>query len=73
VSRYSPPDPKCHHVPTVRVSSHEDLLAEFRPGEPVASTYCCDRPECITDAREWVWASTHRDAHVVRLPGRETR
>lgn len=74
VSRYTLPDPKCRHVPTVRISSHLDLTAGYNSGEPFASTHCCDRPTCQEDAREWLRASTRRDAvHVVPLKKRAAR
>jgi hypothetical protein len=65
VSRYQIPDPKCHHKATVRVSSHADLAAAAKTREPMASTYCCDREACQDDAKEWLQASTRRDAAVI--------
>jgi hypothetical protein len=65
MGRYDPPDPKCHHVGTVRVSSHEDLVAAAESNESMASTDCCDREECQQDAKEWVYAITHRQAVVI--------
>ena len=56
--RYAIPDPLCRHVPTVRVSSHEDLSAAARTEEPMASTHCCDRPVCQEDASAWVRSIT---------------
>jgi hypothetical protein len=68
VSRYDPPQPKCRHIATVRVSSHEDLLAGYADGDPIASTLSCQRPGCLDDAKAWLWASTHRPAvHVIEL------
>jgi hypothetical protein len=68
VSRYTLPDPKCKHKrATVRVSSHYDLAAAAKAGEPVASTYCCDREACQDDAMEWVFASTFREPQIVPL------
>lgn len=73
MSRYRLPDPKCRHRPKLRVSSHENLQAGFDSSDPFASTHVCDRAECLADAKEWVWASTHRpDVFVVPL-GKETR
>ena len=66
MARYDLPDPICEHAnPTVRVSSHEDLIAASRTDEPVASTYCCDRKACRDDAEAWVRASTRRQQTVV--------
>ena len=67
MSRYDLPNPKCRHVPKVRVSSHEDLVEANRAKEAHASTLVCDRPACIEDAKEWVAASAHRDAVVIPL------
>ena len=50
--RYRLPDPKCQHVPKNRVSA-----GAISRG-PHASTYVCDRPACIEDAKEWARAST---------------
>lgn len=55
MSRYDPPDPKCHHVPAGRVT------AGSLDG-PHASTYVCDRPACIEDAKEWAYSLTHMTA-----------
>ena len=67
MSRYRLPDPRCRHVrQTVAVSSHDDLLAAARTGEPMASTLVCNREACIEDAKAWVWASTHRQPVVKR-------
>lgn len=65
--RHRLPNPKCRHVPKVRISSHEDLEAARRSNEAHASTLVCDRPGCIEDAKEWVAASAHRDAVVIPL------
>lgn len=68
MSRYDLPAPLCRHRPTVRVSSHLDLLAACDLDEPIASTYCCSRPGCLEDAKEWLLATTRRDAvHIVPL------
>lgn len=68
MGRYDLPDPQCRHKATVRVSSHEDLEAGWASADPCASTYCCSREACLSDAREWLRASTRRDAvHVVPL------
>lgn len=66
-------DPKCQHSPTMRVSSHEDLSAAAKTSDPIASTYCCDRPACRQDATEWVQALAARPAVVVPLPQRRAR
>lgn len=58
MSRYDIPDPKCSHKPKGRVSGGD--LAEAG-----ASTYVCDRPACIEDAKEWVWASCHQRGEFV--------
>ncbi len=66
MGRYDLPDPKCsHRTQTMRVSSHYDLSAAAKAGEPMASTYCCERQACLDDAREWVRASTRRQAILV--------
>ncbi len=66
MGRYDLPDPKCTHVPSVRVSSHEDISEGLRSTtEPFASTYCCVREECQADAKEWVQASTRHSAVFV--------
>ena len=68
MSRYTLPDPKCRHKATRRVSSHLDLQAGYESNEPFASTHVCDREPCLDDAKEWLRASTRRDAvHVVPL------
>lgn len=51
MSRYDLPDPKCRHKPKVIVRSG-DLDGQH------ASTYCCDRNECVGDAIAWAKAST---------------
>lgn len=50
--RYQLPDPLCHHARTGIVA------AGGGPGEAHAATSVCSRPGCITDAIEWVAAST---------------
>jgi hypothetical protein len=72
MGRYDLPDPLCTHVPSVRVSSHEDLSEGLRSTTaPFASTYCCVRQACQEDAKKWVQASTKRSAvFVVPLEGR---
>lgn len=70
MSRYDLPGPKCKHVRQrgqgVRVASHE-----FYPGtdEPFASAWVCARTACVDDAKEWVWASTHRTPQTFPAPG----
>lgn len=59
--RYRLPAPKCKHVPRGRV------FAGDPENGPSASTYVCDRPACIEDAKEWAWAMTHQPAVAVRF------
>ena len=63
--RYQLPDPLCRHKATRRVSSHLDLEAGYESDEPFASTHVCDREMCLEDAKEWLRASTRRDAIFV--------
>ena len=65
MSRYDLPDPLCHHStkppnPAVRVTSG---LPE---AGPFASIWVCPRPECIEDAKEWAYASTHIEPVLFR-------
>ena len=55
-------DPKCRHSLRVgRVSWPTVLVA----GEAHASTYVCDRQDCMDDAAEWVESITgHRGVFV---------
>lgn len=65
--RYRLPEPKCRHVMlSTMVSSHDDLVAVAKAGDPMASVLVCDRDSCIEDAKAWVWASTHREPIVKR-------
>lgn len=43
-------DPKCDHRRKGIVTSSVDPVK----GEAHAATNCCDRPECIEDAKGWV-------------------
>lgn len=52
MSRYDLPEPKCKHKRKGRV-----MAGAFDGAH--ASTYVCDRPECIEDAMAWAWATTH--------------
>lgn len=62
MGRYDPPDPKCKHKPKGRVTA--GVLAH---DQPHASTYVCDRPACIADAREWAMAAA-RLHHAEYVP-----
>lgn len=42
-------DPKCSHKRRGIVTS-----GEYVEGEAHAATNCCDRPDCIEDAKLWV-------------------
>lgn len=42
-------EPKCRHKRRGIVTS-----GKYVEGEPHAATNCCDRPECIEDAKLWV-------------------
>lgn len=61
--RYELPGPRCRHVRRpgtgTLVSSH-DLGQPVPRDEPLASTWVCGREACVEDAKEWVYASTHR-------------
>ena len=63
MARYDLPDPKCHHRPTQRVTSGN--LDD--PNGTHASTYVCDRPGCVEDAKAWAFASSHIEPVVVPL------
>ena len=70
--RYAIPNPLCQHVPTVRVSSHEDLAAALKEGGEIASTVCCDREACQDDARKWLYANTRDPScHIIPLKRRQ--
>jgi hypothetical protein len=56
--RYDLPDPKCTHKRKGRVVAGD-------PRTVGASTSVCDRPECIADAKEWAWATCHRESVYV--------
>ena len=60
MSRYELPDPKCSHVPKGRVTA-----GALDADSPHASTYVCERPACIEDAKAWAYASTHLPAEFV--------
>lgn len=59
-SRYRLPDPKCSHAPKGRVSAGDPKGAN-------ASTYVCDRPECIEDAKAWAEATCHEPAEFIPM------
>jgi hypothetical protein len=61
--RYRLPDPKCKHAPTGRVYAGD-------PQGAYASTYVCDRPACIEDAKAWAEAEMRLPAEHAALPGR---
>lgn len=58
MGRYDVPDPKCKHKRTGRVEAGI-------PTGVYASTNCCNRPECIEDAKEWAYTLTLSPAHYV--------
>lgn len=61
MGRYDLPDPKCRHAQhAVMVSSHEDLVAASKTDEAMCSVWVCHREACIEDAKQWVYANTHR-------------
>jgi hypothetical protein len=65
MGRYDIPDPLCNHVAhAFRVSSHEDIVEASRGDDLVASVWVCPREKCREDAKEWVYAQTHREALV---------
>ena len=51
---------ECTHTHIARISSHEDLVAANRDGEPTASTYVCGQRACADAARTWVHSVTGR-------------
>lgn len=59
MGRYDLPDPKCEHKPTGRVEAGDSKSG------PHASTYVCDRPACVEDAKEWARATTHLEAAYI--------
>jgi hypothetical protein len=63
-------EPTCTHDPSVRVSSHEDLVAASKTNEPMASMYSCDRPACREEITFWVQGQTGKPAVVVPLKRR---
>lgn len=52
------PCPHWNLPPTGRVSSHKDLVAANKAGEPTASVRVCDRKACHEAAFAWVWSVT---------------
>lgn len=62
--RYRLPDPKCKHAPKGRVYAGD-------PDGAYASTYVCDRPACIDDAKAWAEAEMREPAQHVLLPRRK--
>jgi hypothetical protein len=68
MGRYDPPNPKCHHKATVRVSTHVDLAEAFKSDDGVFSTWCCSREACQEDAKEWVRASARDGREPVVVP-----
>lgn len=64
--RYRLPDPKCNHAPKGRVSAGE-------PDGAYASTYVCDRPACIEDAKEWAEAQVRQPAHHTPMRVRQAK
>lgn len=59
---YQIPDPKCRHKPRGIVSAGDP------EDGPHASTYVCDRPECIKDAMEWAETFTRSTSSHRPLP-----
>ena len=59
--RYRLPDPLCEHKPKGRVTAGDLSSADGVH----ASTYVCDRPACIEDAKAWARASTGLNAEFV--------
>lgn len=77
MGRYDLPSPKCHHVirPTrsrALVSSHASYTAARDAGEAFASTWVCARPDCVEDAKAWVYASTHQEPVVEYRPAAQS-
>lgn len=62
-------EPNCEHKPSVRVSSHRDLVAAARtPNTATASAYSCHREGCVQKARYWVQTITGKPCVIVPLP-----
>lgn len=58
---------KCKHVKKAfRVTS-----GDLRCGTPHASVWVCSRQECIEDAKEWAYVSTHIAPLVFDRTGQE--
>lgn len=57
-----------HAKPVGRVSSHDDLNAASRAGEPTVSGYVCHRPTCRTRALARVRAFTGKPGVFVPFP-----
>lgn len=66
MGRYDLPDPKCTH-------KRKGIVKAGDYAGVHASTYVCDRPECIEDAKQWAWATCHLEAVFIPDAERESQ
>lgn len=64
-------DYECDHPYAGRVSYPIDLTPPVEG--PVASTYICETPACINEAKQWVKAITGHDGEYVEMPALRKR